>query len=204
MVDPIHLVLLKDRPESGVEEARRVEVPPERLLDDDLGLVRLAEVPAAQAAQAQVLDDRTEHRRRGRNVEKALHLAADAPLDLRDTGRQPVEARLLVVSPRHIRRGGAHLRPDLGVQLAAGELLDRPGRHRPELLVGDGLPAVAHQVEVRGKEVVVAQVVDRRDELPGREVAGRAEDDHDRRRGAAVLAQALQERVSVGIGHGRP
>src|ERR1017187_7056122 len=120
-----------------------------------------------------------------------------------ERGRKPVEAGPLVVSAGDVRRVGGHPPPDLGVELAAGELLHRARRHRAELLVRDRLAAVSDQVKVRGQEVVVAQVVDRGDELPGREVAGWAEDDHDGRRGAAVLAKTLQKWVSVGVGHGR-
>ncbi len=40
------------------------------------------------------------------------------------------------------------------------------------------------------------EVVDRRDQLAGGEVAGRAEDDDDGRRRTAVLAQAVQKRVA--------
>ncbi len=62
---------------------------------------------------------------------------------------------------------------------------------RAELLVRDGLAAIADQVEVRRQQVVEAQVVDRGDELARRQVARGAEDDDDGRGRPAVLAQSL-------------
>jgi hypothetical protein len=109
---------------------------------------------------------------------------------------------LLVVAAGDVGRVGGDPLPDLGVELAPRELLDRRRRDRAELVVGDRLPAVADQVEVGRQQVVVAQVVDRGDELPRRQVARGAEDDDHGRRRAPVLAQSLKKRMPFWVGHG--
>ena len=56
-------------------------------------------------------------------------------------------------------------------------------------------------MEVRGQQAVDGEVIEGREQLAGGQVAGRAEDDHAGRLGAAMLAQAGKERMAVGVGH---
>ena len=203
MVDPINLVFV-ERTERRVALSWRAvsKIPPERLLDDDLRVVALPPVPPAHAAGAQVLDDRLKDRRRGRDVEEGLHLAADALLDLLDVLGEPVEPRLLIVFAAYIRSAGRHPFPDLAVKLPAGELLDGRLGDLSELPVRKRLPAIADEVEVRRKEVVKTQVVNRGNELARGEITRSSKNHHHRRRSASVLAQTLEKGMSFGVGHG--
>ena len=56
-------------------------------------------------------------------------------------------------------------------------------------------------MEVGRQEAVHGQVVKGGQELTGSQVAGGAEDDHAGGLGATVLAQAREERMTVGVGH---
>jgi hypothetical protein len=147
---------------------------------------------------AEEVQDRGEHRRRRRDVEQPLHVAPELALDRVDVGRQPVEGRGVVVSAGNVRRVRRHPVPHVGLQFAAGKFLDRLGRQPAKLVVGNRLPPVAHEEEIRRQQVVVAEIVNRRDQLARREVTRGAEDhDHGGRR-APVLAEPVQETDDAG------
>jgi hypothetical protein len=79
------------------------------------------------------------------------------------------------------------LRDDIG-----GPLAKRVIRH-----VVDGR---ADHRKARGQQPLLGQVVDRGQELLAAQIAGGAEDDHDRRLGNPIVVQALRERVGLGLG----
>ena len=201
VVDAEDLRLAEVAGGDGVEVDGGIEVLAERLLDDDLAFEFGADATTGEAGLAEVLEDGLEDRGRGRDVEDQLEGAAGALLGGGDLLLQGGVGLGVVVTARLV--GGVVLDalPDVGAELAAGELLDVGGGLGAELGVRYGLTAEADQVEVRRQEAVDRQVVQGGQELTGGQVAGGAEDDHAGRLGAAVLAQAGKERMAVGVGH---
>ena len=76
----------------------------------------------------------------------------------------------------------------------AREPLDRLARDRPEVLVGLLAARDADQLEALGQRPLVREVVERRQQLAVREVAGAAEDHEDGRMDRQPL-ETLDERV---------
>jgi hypothetical protein len=168
VVDAKDLRLAEVAGGDGVEVDGRVEVLAERLLDDDLALELGADAAAGEAGLAEVLEDGFEDRGRGRDVEDQLQGAAGTLLGGGDLFLQGGEGRGVVVAAGLV--GGVVLDalPDVGTELAAGELLEVGGGLGAELRVRDGLTAEADQVEVGRKEAVDGQVVEGRQQLAGR------------------------------------
>ena len=185
----------------GVEVDGGVEVLAEGLLDDDLALEVGAEPAGGEAGLAEVLEDGLEDGRRGRDVEDQLQGAARFLLGGGDLLLERGEGGRVVVAAGLVGRVLLDALPDLGAEIAAGELLDVGGRLGPELRIGDRLAPEPDQVEVGGEQAVHGEVVERREQLAGGQVAGGAEDDHAGRLGAAVLAEAGEERMTIGGGH---
>ena len=106
-------------------------------------MMRQAEVLRGQTAGAEIEQNRREDRRRRRDVEQPLHVAAEFLLEGVDVRREAVEGRAVVVSSGHIRRVRGHPVPDLRFQFAPGKLPDRV-RRQPALLKPalDALPAL--------------------------------------------------------------
>ena len=107
-----------------------------------------------------------------------------------------VEGRPLVVTARDVARVRADAIPDIGLQFTPGKFLDRIAGEAAKFGVGNRFAAVADEIEIGREQIVVAEIINRRDELAGREVAGSTEDNDDRRRRAAVFAETIQERVT--------
>jgi len=190
VVDAEDLRLAEVAGGDGVEVDRRGEILAERLLDDDLALEVGAEPAGGEAGLAEVLKDRLEDRGRGRDIEDQLQGPAGASLGGRDLVFQRGEGLGVVVTAGLVGNVVLDALPDVGAELAAGELPDVGGGLGAELGVRHGLAAEADQVEVGRQEAVDGQVVEGGQEFARRQVAGGAEDDHAGRLGAAVLAQA--------------
>jgi hypothetical protein len=185
VVDAEDLVLVEDREHLVVELLGLGEGRAERLLDDHAHVGALV---AIELALAELADDDREERRRGREVEAAVHPLAGVVVELvQGAGERLVHARL-------VERAGdvADLLEQLLehrlVGLAPRELLDRLLGHVAELLVGHLRARHANEVEALGQRALVREVVDRRQQLAVREVARGSED--DQRRG--VDRQALE------------
>ncbi len=118
-------------------------------------------------------------------------------------GGEPVEGRPVVVAAGDVGGARGDTLPYLGVELAPGKLLDRRGGQGAELRVGNRLAAEPHEKEIGREQIVVAQVVNGGNQLARCEVARGAENHDHGRRGPAMLAESLQERMSFGVGHGR-
>jgi hypothetical protein len=108
---------------------------------------------------------------RGQRVFRRLNLAADFFLDRGDVLREAVEGRFFVVAAGDIGGVGGDVPPDVVIELAAREFADGLARHFLKFGIGDGFAAVTDEVEVGRQQVIRREVVDRRDELAGGEVA---------------------------------
>ena len=179
----------------------RGEVLAEGLLDDDLALEVGADATGGETGLTEILEDRLEDRGRSRDVEDELEGATGALLGSGDLFLQRGEGGRVIVATRLIGRVVLDALPDVGTEFATGELLQVGGGLGTELSVRDGLAAEADQVEVGREQAVDGQVIKGRQELAGSQVARGAEDDHAGGLGAAVLAQAREERMTVGVGH---
>ena len=96
---------------------------------------------------------------------------------------------------------GGQTIPHIGPGLATGKFLDGAGGDLLELRVGNRLAAETDEIEIRGQQSVVREIVDRRDELARSQIAGSAENDHNGRGRAAVFTEAMQKRVTEVVCH---
>src|SRR6266550_938816 len=71
--------------------------------------------------------------------------------------------------------------------------MDLVGRVLPERLVGQVVPRRSHDGKTCGQGALLGEVVQRGQQLAAAEVAGGAEDDHDRRVGDAIVVETLRE-----------
>ncbi len=160
-----------------------------------------------QPGLAELTRDHREELRRGRQVEDAVQRVAGTLVELVQ-GPPQLGVDLLVIE----RSGDVadlvdqpleHVR----IRPAAGEALDRLLDPLAELFVRLLAARDPDQLEALGKRALVGEVVERRQQLPMREIAGRAED-HERRRMHRQALEPLDERVfgllplDRGGGHG--
>ena len=195
MVDAKNLSLLHHAGDDPVELARRGQIAAKRFLDHGLRLQGRTGVALCQSRRTQVFEDRPEHRGRSGDVKQRLQLPSGLRFELLNERVEPVERGAFVVAARHIKRVARHATPRAGIQLPPGEFLDRRLRMPAEFLVRDRLAAKTDQIEVGRQQVVIAQIVNRRQQFARGQVARSAKDDDDRRGRAAVLAQSLQKRM---------
>src|SRR2546421_9340378 len=73
--------------------------------------------------------------------------------------------------------------------------MDLVGRVLPDRLVGQVVPRRSHDGKTCGQGALLGEVVQRGQQLAAAEVAGGAEDDHDRRVGDAIVVETLREWV---------
>ena len=154
MIDTEDLRLAEIAGGDGVEMDGRGEVLTERLLDDDLALELGAEAAAGEAGLSEILKDRLEDRGRGRDVEDQLQGAAGALLGGGDLLLQGSVGRGVVVATGLVGSVVLDALPDVGLEFAAGELLQVGGGLSAELGVRDRLAAETDQVEVGRKQAV--------------------------------------------------
>ena len=182
VIDAIHLMLAEAVEDEIIEPQRRLEASSERLLDHDAhprSDVRCAH-PWREPARRQTAHDRLEHTRRHRQIEQPVALLRRAiAFDLLEpradrlirtavggVGRHVEEApaeRLpeAVVDPMHLL-GRVERLAHLGAKAVVRLLVARHAEHR----------------EVLVREVLLHELVDRRQQLAPTEVAQRADDDH--------------------------
>ena len=177
MVDAVQLRLVDERVQALVQLARRREVVPERLLDDDAG------VPG-EARVREPADDRREERGRDLEVEDRQLLALDLGGDL------PVDGGVLEISVdvrEPLREAVEHLLVerlagrDDRVPRALDQLLERPVVERD---ADDGAVEEAARLEP----------VQRAERHHAREVPRDPEDHEDVRRAARARSSACVRR----------
>ncbi len=192
VVDAIDLRLIERLHDRVVQRVARVEVVAERLLDDDAapGALRVG-----QAGSTEVGHDVLVGRRRRGQVEEAVAPTAGRGVDLvQPFGEAGVvgglaEVALLVVD------GLGEVVPERTLDLIAGML----GHGRLHLVGEGGVrvgPArVAHDARLDGQQPGPSEVVEGREDLAVREIAGGAEDDHDGRVWHPLEARARSQRI---------
>ena len=195
VVDPVDLLLAEDLAHFAVEADRRLEVAPERLLDDDPAPAAAVHL-VVEAGPAELADDLREGRRLRREVVEAV---AGGPLLLVvrvEVGAQVrvrggiVEVGLEIGDPLRERI------PDLRVERQHPAVLVERGLDLgPERSVGVRPPADRHEHELVGQQVRPPELEQGRDDLAVGQVAGPAEEDEHERVGHPLEAQAFAERV---------
>ena len=90
VVDPVDLRLAEDLADLAVEPDRRVEVPPERLLDDDPAPAAAVDL-VVEPDPPELADDLGEGRRLGRQVVEPVAAGAVLLVDLVEPGGERVE-----------------------------------------------------------------------------------------------------------------
>jgi len=186
VVDAEDALLGEDGVQGLVEPLRRGEVVAEGLLDDHHRTPR-------QPAAVEVADQRDERRRRHGEVDDAGLLGEPPCERLHAVGGVDVEEPL--------REAGE----DVLVEPGAGVRGDRVARVGAEVLVAPGLGGVSDDGATRRQQVLGLEVVERRDQLAGGEVAGGSDDDdvlgvgpaqrHRRRRPIAAGRAARSRRA---------
>ena len=196
----------KNRVDRLVQRLRALQVVAEGLLDND-PFPSLA--GAGDARRAETLHDHREELRRGGEIKDPVAVGAPLPIHPLQLGGQPAVAIRVVERHAHVREPVGHALPDRVID----RLRPREFAHRLRhvcLVFGFRQCRVSHPDDAEpGRQVAVQrQVVERRHQLAGRQVAGGAEDHHHRGIGCArqdqpLAKHVLRERGGDGLGHAR-
>ena len=199
VIDPVHLGLGKNRVDRLVQRLGALEVVAEGLLDDH-PLPSLA--GASDARRTEALHDHREELRRRSEVEDPVAVRAPLPIHPLQLRGEPAIAVLVVEGHSYIRDAIGHALPD-GVidRLGAREFAHRLRHVRLEVRLGQGRVGHPDHAEPGRQVPVQRQVVERRHQLAGGQVAGGAEDHHHRRVGRARQDQSLSKDI-LGQGGG--
>ena len=174
VIDPIDLMLVQRSRELSVQCSGRVEVVPERLLDDDAAPPL---VFGEQPCRAQLFDDRPEQRRRRREIEERVRRTSAVCQGGRRQGvAKPIVRVRIVEGSRQIRQSRLEPLASDTFGCHRAELLQIAADALPVRVSGQGLAAAADDTEAFWKQVIGVEVVQRRQQLALCQVAGRAED----------------------------
>ena len=198
VVDPVDLRLREDGVQLAIQGLGTREIVPERLLDDHafpaLGLLD-------QAGGSQVAGDHREELRERRHVEDPVARGATFLVELGEPCAQPVVASLVVESHRHVVEALGERVPDGIVDRLGPRVLLHGGPHDlAKLVIRPDRIRATNNAEAGRQIAVERQVIERRHQLPGGQVARGAEDDHDVRIGGAGKGQPFPQHV---LGEGR-
>ena len=164
MVDAENPVLRKARGDRIVDLAARGEIGPERFLECE------ADIVGRQADRREPGDHRLEQAGRGGEKDRQPRLVAADRLG------EAVETALVVDVERDVIEPGEETRRDLLVEEAVGEMfLKRHAGEFAERLGIKGRASRADDIEVVAEQPVRIEPVERRQQHPASEVAGRAE-----------------------------
>ncbi len=181
VVDPEHRPRREDRRDDLVELASTGQVVTERLLDHHpappAGLL------LGQSVRTQLIDDRLEQPRRDGQIERVVAAGAAGLVQIGDRVGQFGEGLVVADLTGNESDALRQLPPDLLAEGRPGVLLDGRVDDLGEVLVGPVAPGEADQGEARGQQAAIGQVVDRRHQLLGGQVAGHPEDHQDARSG---------------------
>src|SRR5205823_3380594 len=198
VVDPIDLALAEDLADLPVQLPGRSDVRPERFLDDDAHPAALSVAPRlarlGEAGRAQLLDDLRIEDGRDRQVEEPIPGGAAVAVDsIQPLGEIGIGGRLVEFTGVELDPAAERL-PDRWLDgLVAAELIDALPQLLAKFLVGERPSREAHDRELRREEAAQHEVVQRRPQLPGGQVAGRAADDHGAGLGNALQPQPLAQ-----------
>ena len=145
-----------------------------------------------------LLEHGREHRRRDGEVERGVAADAVAALELGQRRGQLVEGVVVVEGALDEADAAGQLLPDLLAPRRAGVLAGGVAGQLGELRVAPVAAGEAEQREVGGQQAAVGQVVDRRQQLLARQVAGDAED--DQRAGLGHPGQPPVPRIPQRVG----
>ncbi len=169
----------------------------ERLLDDHPAAL---DVAGRQPVGAEVLDDRAEERGRRRQVERAVERSAELGVDRGQLGPERGVGRIVVERPGHVAHRVQQRVEHRGIGRAPRVAADRLADGVAVGVVGQLAARDADQAEPLGQAALVRQVVDRRQQLAPREVAGRPEDHQHRRWRRQAVEAGAERTVDRGIG----
>ena len=172
MVDPVDLLLVQHRVDDPVQGAERLRRRAERLLVDDPGAL-------GQPVLAQGLGHLAEGDRRHGQVVHELRVAAQRLARLGQDVEQAARAVGVEAAAGEEQPLGERL--PVGLLRLRAELLERVADVRAEVLVRDVAAAVADQPPLLGQQALEGQPVERGEHHPLGQVAGRPEQDEDRR-----------------------
>ena len=174
MIDAVDLAFLEMLVQPAIELARRRKIGAERLLDDDAA-------PSAvdlthEARFAEMVRDRTERGRRGREIEQSVAVGAECAGGRVHCARQAGIGRGIVEITAQVRKPPQQIVDDLLIDRRGGELAQRVVHARAErvirhLAAGDADDGKAVRQQPRDGEII-----ERWHQQTFGQVAGRAED----------------------------
>jgi hypothetical protein len=170
MVDPEHLRLVENSARDAVELARACQVMADRLLNHD---PRLFPEPRL----ADPLDDRRKGRGRRRAIEEPPAPGAKVGVEGEEALAQRPEGLWVVERRGDVGKLSSERLPASVVKPVAGELLDPAAGPLAEVRVVEAAAARADDRVALRQQPLVGQVVEGREQLAARQIAGRAEDD---------------------------
>ena len=198
VVDAVDLPLVEDVGDLAVERPRRGQVAPEGLLDDDAD-----PAPAARAGQAgapEVGDDVAVGAGMGGQVEEAVAAGAALRVERLQPCAEGGIGGLVGEVARLVEDAVGEVVPERLLHRHARELGHRRGHLRPVGVVGVRPPREGDHRLLGRQQARPGQVVEGRQDLAVRQVAGAAEDDHGARVGHLLQAQAGAQRVARAAG----
>ena len=196
VVDAEDVVGAHDPPHQGVQLGRAGPVVAEGLLNDHAppGPRGLVDQPGGGDA----LGDGREPAGRDRQVEGAVAARAAGGVEVvDDPGQAPVGGVVLEGGEGDEAHAGGELLPDGRVPRGAGAGAHGGAHVVAQVLVVPVAAPHSHQAEAGGQQPAVGQVVDGREQLVARQVAGDAE--HDQHAGVRDAGQAQIPGVQQGV-----
>ena len=185
MIDTVNLIFRQDLSDIAVQQARRIQVPPKRLLDDDpppvsVGLFR-------QAGRAELLDDLSKQVRWRSQV---IEVIAPRAMFLFNLGQQRLES---LISCRIVEVTGKVIQPCQqpvakgAVVGSAAELFQVVPDAVPEFILAERPRGATDEREILRQQISLGEVVKGGEQFALGQVPGRAENDH----GARVPGPAM-------------
>jgi hypothetical protein len=157
-------------------------------------MMQRASTSGSSARLAERVDDDREEVGRRREVEGARHVLTCALVELRERLAQTAVAGHVVEGELDIAELLEQAVEHAWIRRRAAEGADRLTRDVAVLVVAHRAARDADQVEALRQRAFVREVVDRREQLASREVAGSAED-HEVRRAHGQALEPMGERV---------
>ena len=199
MVDAEHRRGGEDAGHDAVQFPRTLQVVAERLFDH-----HPAPPPRLlfrQSVGAELVNDGLKQSWRNGQVERVVPVGTAGLVEVDDRLGQVAEGLLVADLTRYEPDALRELSPHFLSERGSGMLLDGRMHDLGEVLMLPGPPREPDQGETRRKQTPIGQVVDRRHQLLGRQIAGDAEDHQHARAGNPREPPILRFAKRVGTHH---
>ncbi len=188
VIDPVDLLFVQHLPDFLVQAARRFVVAPKRFFDDH--------APPAmffgnQICRPQLLDDGGEKVGSRSQVIKIVAARAVLLVDVSQNAAQLFINLRIVEIARDVVNPAREPMPQVRIDLGGGKIADLLADHVAKLLAVHLIASHAHQRKFLRKQIILGEIVERRDQLALGQVARSAEYHHHARIGRPARAGGI-------------